>query len=41
VTVFAALMVTAQVSPETESQPLQPSKLESKKGVTLRVTTVP
>jgi hypothetical protein len=41
VTDFDALMVTVQVVPEAVSQPLQPSKMESKSGVALRVTTVP
>jgi hypothetical protein len=34
-------MVTLHVVPDAESQPLQPSKMERKPGVTVRVTTVP
>src|SRR5437868_6163410 len=34
-------MVTVQVVPEAESHPLHPLKMESKSGVTVRVTTVP
>ena len=33
--------VTVQVVPEAESQPFQPLKIESKSGVSVRVTTVP
>jgi hypothetical protein len=41
VTDFAALMVTVQVRPDDESQPLQPLKIERKSRLTVRVTTVP
>jgi len=34
-------MPTVQVVPETESQPVQPLKMESRSGLAVRVTTVP
>ena len=36
----AAVMVTVQVAPETEPQPLQPVKSEPTAGVAVKVTTV-
>ena len=41
VTDFAAFMVTVQVVPETESQPLQPVSMEPAPGAAVKVTTVP
>jgi hypothetical protein len=41
VTDLAAPMVTLQVLPEVESQPLQPLKVERKAGEAVSVTTVP
>jgi hypothetical protein len=41
VTVFAAVIVTVQVLPDAVSHPLQPEKMESMFGVTVRVTTDP
>ena len=41
VTDLAAFMVTVQVAPETESQPVQLVKLDPVAGVAVRVTTVP
>jgi hypothetical protein len=41
VTVQAERMVTVQVVPENESQPLQPLKRERESGLAVRVTTVP
>jgi hypothetical protein len=41
VTVFSAVIVTVQVLPETESQPLQPVKRARKPACAVRVTTVP
>ena len=41
VTDLAVWMVTVQVVPEAESQPLQPLKSERRSGVAVRVTTVP
>ncbi|HLQ22813.1 MAG TPA: hypothetical protein VK132_06395 [Gemmatimonadales bacterium] len=38
---LARFMPTVQVVPETESQPLQPLKMESSPGETSSVTTVP
>ena len=38
---LAAFIVTVQVRPEAESQPLQPLKIERKSSLTVRVTTVP
>jgi hypothetical protein len=38
---LAVFMVTVQVVPEAESQPLQPLKRERRPGVAVRVTTVP
>ena len=40
-TVQAERMVTVQVVPENESQPLQPLKRERESGFAVRVTTVP
>jgi hypothetical protein len=41
VTDLAAFMVTVQVAPETESQPVQLVKFDPVAGVAVRVTTVP
>ena len=41
VTVFAALMVTVHVVPETVSHPLQPAKVDPPAAVAVRVTLVP
>ena len=40
-TVVAEVMVTVQVVPEDESQPVHPSKSDSTAGVAVSVTTVP
>ena len=40
-TVFASVMVTVHVMPETVSHPVQPLKTEGKSGVAVRVTMVP
>jgi hypothetical protein len=41
VTDLAALMVTVQVPPETESHPLQAVRVDPVAGVAVRATTVP
>jgi len=41
VTVVAEFMVTVQVVPEDESQPVHPSKTDRNAGVAVSVTTVP
>ena len=38
---LAAVIFTVHVMPDVESQPLQLSKMESKPGVAVSVTTVP
>ena len=40
-TVLSEIMVTVQVVPEAESQSVHPSKMETRSGVAVRVTTVP
>ena len=40
-TVLAPLIVTAQVVPETPSQPLQPPKVDPPPALAVSVTTVP
>ena len=41
VTDFAALIVTVQVAPETESHPVQPANVDPEAAVALSVTDVP
>jgi len=41
VTNLAALMVTVQLLPETESQPVQPVRLDPVAGAAVSVTIVP
>ena len=40
-TVFASVMVTVHVVPETVSHPVQPLKTDGESDVAVRVTTVP